>query len=127
MCGFNSKSGKVSSHIHIEGIENRSDQDLANATNKALLEPLEEYRLPQPPTKLPINKDTPELLEVWEMHIFKLLAALNPSKACGPDEIPTWMLKEYAELLSFPISRIINLSLKEQSLPKIWKFADVSP
>jgi len=37
------------------------------------------------------------------------------------------MLKEYAELLSFPISRIINLSLKEQSLPKIWKFADVSP
>ena len=37
------------------------------------------------------------------------------------------MLKEYAECLSFPISRIINLSLNEQSLPKIWKFADVSP
>ena len=29
--------------------------------------------------------------------------------------------------MSFPISRIINLSLNEQSLPKIWKFADVSP
>ena len=88
---------------------------------------LEEYRLPQPLTKLRIDEDSPEHPEVSEMRIFKLLAALNPSKACGPDKIPNWMLKEYAELLSFPISRIINLSLKEQSLPKIWKFADVSP
>ena len=55
------------------------------------------------------------------------MTALNPSKACGPDGIPNWMLKEYAECLSFPISRIINLYLNEQSLPKIWKFADVSP
>ena len=49
------------------------------------------------------------------------------SKACGPDEIPNCMLKEYSECLSLPISRIINLSFSEQSLPKIWKFADVSP
>ena len=37
------------------------------------------------------------------------------------------MLKEYTECLSYPISRIINLSLNEKSLRKIWKFADVSP
>ena len=61
------------------------------------------------------------------MRIFKLLTALYPSKACGQDEIPNWMLKEYAELLSFPISRITNLALKEQSLLKIWKFANVFP
>ena len=57
----------------------------------------------------------------------KLLATLNPSKACGPDEIPNWLLKEYAELLAFPVSKIINSSFKEQRLPKIWKLADVSP
>ena len=57
----------------------------------------------------------------------KLLATLNPSKTCGPDEIPNWLLKEYAELLAFPVSKIINSSFKEQRLPKIWKFADVSP
>ena len=59
--------------------------------------------------------------------ICKRLTALNPPKACSPDEIPNCMLKEYSECLSLPISRIINLSLSEQSLPKIWKFADVSP
>ena len=127
LCGLNSNSGTVSSHIPIEGIENLTDQELANAINEAFLEPLEEYRMPQPLTKLRIDEDTPELPEVSDMRIFKLLTALNPSKACGPDEIPNWLLKEYAECFSLPISRIINLSLNEQSLPKIWKFADVSP
>ena len=94
MCGSNSNWGKTSSDIHIEGIENLTDQDLANAINEAFLGPLEEYRLPQPLTKLRIDKDTPELPEVSDMRIFKLLTALNPSKACGPDEIPNWMLKE---------------------------------
>ena len=46
---------------------------------------------------------------------------------CGPDEIPNWLLKEYAELLAFPVSKVINSSFKEQRLPKIWKFDDVSP
>lgn len=29
--------------------------------------------------------------------------------------------------MAFPISKIINASFEEQSLPWIWKFADVSP
>lgn len=51
----------------------------------------------------------------------KLLSTLNPSKRGGPDKIPNWLLKEYVELLAFPVS------FEEQRLPKIWKFADVSP
>ena len=88
LCGLNSKSGNVSSHIHIVGIENLTDQELANAINEAFLEPLQEYRLPQLLTKLRIDEDTPELPEVSDMRIFKLLTSLNPFKACGPDEIP---------------------------------------
>ena len=124
LCGFKSNSGNVSERIPIEEIKNLSEQDLANAINKAFLEPvfLEEYRLPQTFTKLAIDEDTPELSDVSEMRISKMLAALNPSKACGPDEIPYWVLKDYAKILSSPISRIINLSL-----PDIWKYADVSP
>ena len=61
LCGFNSHSGNVSSHIPIEGIENLTDQELPNAINEAFLEPLEEYRLPQPLTKLRVDEETPEL------------------------------------------------------------------
>ena len=54
----------------------------------------------------------------------KLLASLNPSKTCEPDNIPNWLLKEYAELLAFPVSKIINASFEEQRLLRIWKFAE---
>ena len=103
-----------SHRIHIEELEDCSNQELANIINQAFLEPFEEYRLEQPLTKFPVPTDSPKLHEVSELRIMKLLATLNPSKACGPDEIPNWLLKEYAELLAFPVS-------------KIWKFADVSP
>ena len=36
-------------------------------------------------------------------------------------------MKDYAELLAFPITKIVNASFKEQRLPFIWKVADVSP
>ena len=91
------------------------------------LEPIKEYRLEQPQTKFPVPTDSPKLHEVSELRIMKLQATLNPSKAYGSAEIPNWLLKDYAELLAFAVSKIINSSFKEQRLPKIWKFADVSP
>ena len=37
------------------------------------------------------------------------------------------ILREYSELLAYPICSIINASLQEQRLPTVWKYADVSP
>ena len=119
LCGAKPSAVNVTSHIHIEGIEDMSYKELANVINQAFLEPLEEYRLTQPLIKLPVDEDSPELLEVSELRVMKLLASLNPSKACGPDDFPNWLLKEYAELLAFPVSKIINASFEEQSLPRI--------
>ncbi|XP_068704712.1 uncharacterized protein [Montipora foliosa] len=127
LCRAKPSVDNVTSHIHIEGIKDMSYEELANVINQAFLEPLEECRLTQPLTKLPVDEDSPELLEVSELRVMKLLASLNPSKACGLDDIPNWLLKEYAELLAFLVSNIINASFEEQSLPRIWKFADVSP
>ena len=81
-------------HIYAEGAEELSPQDLANAINEALLESMEEYRL--------------------ELRIARLLTKLNPSKVCGPDEVPNWPLREYSELLAYPVCSIINASLQEQ-------------
>ncbi|XP_022777432.1 uncharacterized protein LOC111318829 [Stylophora pistillata] len=95
--------------------------------NKALLEPLEEYRLTQPLVKIPIEIDTPDLHEISELRILRLLSKLNPSKASGPDEVPNWLLKEFADFLAFPVSKIMNASLREQCLPHMRKLADVTP
>ena len=78
-------------------------------------------------TILFIGEDSAHLLVVSKLSIARLWAKLNPSKVCGPGEVPNWPLREYSELLTYPVCSIINASLQEQRLPTIWKYADVSP
>ena len=60
-------------------------------------------------------------------HDERALEVLNPRKACGPDRTPSWLLKEYCDLVAYPITEILNASYAEQRLPTIWKIADVTP
>ena len=62
-----------------------------------------------------------------EHELYNKLSHLNPAKAQGPDGIPNWILKDFAELLAYPVSAILNASFNEQRLPSTWKLADVSP
>ena len=98
----------------------------AIAIKKAFLEQLEEYKLPSPlcPVQL---ENYPEVLDVSERRIFKLLSNLNPGKAAGPDGITKWLLKEYADSFAFFIKIIINALFKQQCLPDILKCVDVTP
>ena len=106
-----------------------SSKEKANAINAALLEPLEEQRLPTPLELLPMATDTtPEILRVGERRVQKVLSRLNPWKACGPDRIPNWLLKEYSDAVAqFPVKEILNASYSEQHLPRMWKLAGVTP
>ena len=61
--------------------------------------------------------DESSIPEVTETRNQSLLEKLNPSKACGPDKIPNWLLKEYADLISFPVYKIINASFKRTAGP----------
>ena len=44
-------------------------------------------------------------------------------KAAGPVEILNWLLKEYADILAYPVSSIINCSFAENRLPLASKMA----
>ena len=72
-------------------------------------------------------EDTPKFLTVSKERVQKVLANLNQSKASGTDNVPTWLLKEYLDILALPITQILNASYREQRLPTIWKMADVPP
>ena len=74
--------------MQVEGVENLSAKELANAINEAFLQRLKEYHLPQQLAQLPVDEDSMELTEVFKLRTYKFLTKLNPSKACGPDEIP---------------------------------------
>ena len=59
--------------------------------------------------------------------VLKLLLALNPNKAMGPDEVHPRVLKETASIIYFPLYCILRQSLDQGRLPDVWKLAHVTP
>ena len=59
--------------------------------------------------------------------VYLKLAALKSRKASGPDGVPSWLLKESADLLAPTITDILNSSFAERRLPPSWKSVDIVP
>ena len=55
----------------------------------------------------------------------KLLSGLNPSKANGPDLLPTRVLKEAATEIAPYLSFILQQSINTGEVPSDWKHANV--
>ena len=53
------------------------------------------------------------------------LANVTINKATGPDKIPPWIVRYFAQQLAGPVTSISNSSLREGVLPKLWKTATV--
>ena len=58
--------------------------------------------------------------------VHKLLRALNPTKSCGPDDLPPQLLRELAQELAVPVSALFNASLRTGNLPSDWKTANIT-
>ena len=50
-----------------------------------------------------------------------------PNKQCDLDYLPTWLLKNCADLLAPFITRIVNKSLSSGVFPESWKHAKITP
>ena len=59
--------------------------------------------------------------------VYLKLSNLHPAKARGPDNIPSWILKDFDMELSSPIADIFNASIKEICVPDFWKEANIIP
>lgn len=108
---------------HVDGCNNLIASETANVVNCAFLEPMKSF--------VPIEPATPSwdesTFEVSEPEVLFALKQLKSNKAGGPDKIPNWFLKEYAEILAQPFTSILNASFVERRLPPSWKSADVVP
>ena len=85
---------------------------------------MQEYR---PLESLPPFDPDSEVVVLSVPDVSSALLALNPRKASGPDGVPNWVLREYADFLADPVCSILNSSFAEQKLPSQWKHADVTP
>lgn len=63
---------------------------------------------------------------VTETHVHKVLLA-SPSKSCTLDPWPTFLVKEFADILLPSITKLVNCSLAEGFVPSSFKKAVVTP
>ena len=60
-------------------------------------------------------------ISITEHGVFTLLSQIDPYKACGPDDIPAWVLQELAQKLTPMITDLFKQSLYISELPLEWK------
>ena len=75
-----------------------------------------------PPSEIP---DMPNITIDYN-GVVKLLGQLNPSKANGPDQIPTRVLKEAAPAIAAYLCYIFQQSLDSGDVPADWRHANIS-
>ena len=59
--------------------------------------------------------------------VLKALKNVDPSKACGPDQIPGRVLRKCSSEIAPSVTRLINFSLSVGRVPKDWKRANIVP
>ena len=74
-----------------------------------------------------VNEELPDQYLISVYTTFKALESVKANKATGPDNIPAWVLRNYANVLAPPLTAIFNNSLRKGVLPMEWKMANVIP
>lgn len=59
--------------------------------------------------------------------IYLALKKCNNNFTSGPDNIPSFLLKDCASIFMNPLHKIFNLIIKQQTVPKLWKEACITP
>ena len=74
-----------------------------------------------------VPTDDDEPIEVTVTAVTQKLRQISITRASRPDNLPNWVLKEYAEILAPAITDILNHSFRDCKVPRVWKIADVPP
>ena len=96
----------------------QADIDLADSHH----EHLKSYLNAHPGTRFSMDA-----VEVTSDEILRVINNMDASKACGPDRLPTRLLKMTAAFIVEPLATIFNKSLASGQFPSAWKEATVKP
>ena len=93
------------SSLQVDDLQHLRKFQVANTINNSFLELFRYFNPLQSMNE--IDDTTLNVLTVSEIQAYNCFKALNPSKASGPDDIQSWVLKDYAILLSLPVMKIL--------------------
>ncbi|XP_022809436.1 uncharacterized protein LOC111346415 [Stylophora pistillata] len=61
------------------------------------------------------------------LHVVTHFLSKLKRTACGPDELPYWLFREFAHDLAPVVTDVFNSSLQQHKVPSSWKMADIKP
>jgi len=67
-----------------------------------------------------------QLRPVTQYEVRRALLGVRRESATGPDGIPPFLVKEFADVISQNMSLIFNLSIQSMTFPDLWKRANVA-
>ena len=102
--------------------DSMSPQELSNKINTAFREPMKDFKCLK---GVPSVSESDDIPQVSESEVRNALLSLNLNKSPCPDCVPSWLLREYTEVLAYPVAAVLNSSFREQRFPQGWKMADV--
>ena len=114
----NSITGRKSTHVSISSIvspDKINDYFCSINTDPNYIDP-EILSIPDG-TRIP---------EVTSLTVCNFLLNLKRTTA-GPDQLPFWLWRDFAFDLAPIISHVFNCSLRCQTVPSLWKMADIMP
>ena len=98
---------------------------LANKINQAFVSVMDGYSPLTESVCVDTNGDQP--ITVTESSVRRKLRKISCARAGGPDNLPNWVLREFADILAAPVADILNSSFSKCKVPRAWKIADVPP
>ena len=101
------------------------DTDLANAINESFCNVASDIT-PLEFTPIPVTQ-IPDEYSISPDEVERSLTTIQERKSIGPDDIPNWLLKNFAPVVCKPVCSIFNSSIRQGEVPQLWKSADVLP
>ena len=110
--------------IHVDGAELK-DGELSEALNDCFTNVTSDI---QPLDLTPVDTNhSPDEYVISPESVEKALLSIKERKSNGPDDIPNWVLKNFASVIYSPICSLFNSSINEGYVPPLRKCANVIP
>ncbi len=132
----NSRKSAIN-QLNIDGIEINDSETMSNSFNSFFTNVATSLKENTTYSDFPeineyVNKKVPKEMffnipYITEEKVCKMLNDLDTSKATGLDNLGPRLLKMSANVIYPVIHHLINLSIKESTIPNCWKLAKVNP
>ena len=120
-------SGRTVPVLKVDGCEISDDRERAECFNRVFASKFSDPTVERLPTVTSHDIDVLSEFSVTHDAVLNLLKTQNVHKACGPDGLSARILKECAEEVAVPLTKICLLSFKQGKFPTVWKRAHVTP